>query len=260
MKVLRKATRRSPLDRKPLHNPGESLHRQREELVDDEFTSTILFAVVMAVAAVWEWARWYFNAPPSPVLLTGMALLAVAFAIYRLWRLRQRVRLLRLGEDGEKEVGHCLEDLRSQGCRVFHDIEGQGFNIDHLVISRRGIFVIETKTYSKPLRGQTVVTFDGERLLVNGRSPARNPVVQVQALRRWVRKLLADTTGRQFLIKGVIVFPGWYVPDENSNGEVWVLNPKRLPVFIGREPIQLPLEDVALVSSRISDYVQGVEK
>jgi hypothetical protein len=59
--------------------------------------------------------------------------------------------------------------------------------------------------------------------------------------------------------KPQVVFPGSYVPDENQIGVVWVLNPKRLPVFLGREPIQLPLEDVTLVSSRISDYVQAAD-
>jgi len=59
--------------------------------------------------------------------------------------------------------------------------------------------------------------------------------------------------------KPQVVFPGSYVPDENPEGEKWVLNPKRLPVFLGREPIQLPLAEVALVSPRIGDYVQAAD-
>ena len=43
-----------------------------------------------------------------------------------------------------------LEDLRAQGYAVFHDIPGDGFNVDHALIGPAGIFAIETKTRAKP--------------------------------------------------------------------------------------------------------------
>lgn len=35
------------------------------------------------------------------------------------------------------------------GVRFFHDVPADGFNLDHVVISPRWIYVIETKTISK---------------------------------------------------------------------------------------------------------------
>lgn len=44
-----------------------------------------------------------------------------------------------------------------------------------------GIFTVETKTFSKPARGNAKVTFDGENILVNGFRPDRDPVTQARA-------------------------------------------------------------------------------
>jgi len=70
---------RSPLERKPLRNPGESLHRKREELVEDELTPTLMFAAMMVVATLWEWGRWYFKTPPYPLHVSVLASLAVGY-------------------------------------------------------------------------------------------------------------------------------------------------------------------------------------
>jgi Nuclease-related domain len=247
----------SPLKRKPLRNPGESVHQERERLIEDQWVPYVFIAVMTACFAFFEWVRWYTKTPPQPVVFSVVALLAVALCTYKFFTVRKRNRALRLGEDGEKAVGQYLEHLRSHGCRVFHDIVGEGFNIDHVVVSLRGIFVIETKTYSKWGRG--VVEFNGERILVNGSAPERNPVRQVRALGAWFRDLLAESTGRRFPIRCAVVFPGWFVEDRaRKPSDVWVINPKGLPSFIEHEPVQLKPEDVALVSSRIIGHMQSI--
>jgi hypothetical protein len=250
---------RSPLKRKPLRNPGESVRQARQTLIEDEWISYVFVAVMMVFVAFFEWIQWYTKTPPQPVPVSVVALLAVAYCVYKYFTVRKRNRALRLGEDGEKEVGHSLEDLRQQGCRVFHDIVGSGFNLDHVVVSPRGIFVIETKTYSKSTRGRGVVEFDGERILVNGVEPERNAITQVRALAAWLRDMLAESTGRRFPIRCAVVFPGWFVENHAKRpSDVWVLNPKGLPTFIEHEPVQLKPEDVALVSSRIIAHMQNV--
>jgi len=251
--------KRSPLKRKPLRNPGESLQLERAWLFDEELLPSLLFATVFVLFAVHEWMQVFFNLGPSPRTISVVAMIAVGYCTFRFIALRKRSDRLRLGLEGEKAVGQFLEDLRRTGCRVFHDIVGDGFNIDHVVVSPRGIFVIETKTYSKSNRGRGVVEFDGERILVNGFEPERNAVRQVRALATWLRDLLAESTGRRFPIRCAVVFPGWFVENHTKRpSDVWVLNPKGLPTFIHREPVQLKPEDVALVSSRIIAHMQSV--
>ena len=72
---------------------------------------------------------------------------AAAFVAYRIrLLLRQSVRMdrLRLGLDAELAVGQELDQLMRQGAAVFHDFPADKFNIDHIVISRGGVFAIET--------------------------------------------------------------------------------------------------------------------
>ena len=113
--------------------------------------------------------------------MTIAAVLAALFAVWRFIRLRSRFRDLRQGEEGERAVGQFLERLRETGYQVFHDVIGFNANIDHVLIGSAGIFTIETKTWSKPLRGDARVPFDGERVWVGGHEPDRNPVVQARA-------------------------------------------------------------------------------
>jgi hypothetical protein len=58
-----------------------------------------------------------------------------------------------------------LEGLREGGASVFHDVPGEGFNLDHAVIARSGILVIDTKTCSKPDM-VAKITFDGQIILL----------------------------------------------------------------------------------------------
>jgi hypothetical protein len=45
-----------------------------------------------------------------------------------------------MAKDGEKAVGEFLERFREKGYRIFHDIVGGDFNIDHVLIGPSGIY------------------------------------------------------------------------------------------------------------------------
>jgi len=137
---------RSPIKDKPLRLPGQSVDEQREKLIEDRFEFPALFALIVTAFAGIEWWRDYTAAPPAPWLMTATALAAIAFAAWRLYRLRPRLRALRLVSEGEKAVGQFLEGLRAKGYRVFHDVVGTGFNVDHVLIGPAGVFTIETKS------------------------------------------------------------------------------------------------------------------
>jgi hypothetical protein len=183
---------------------------------------------------------------------------ALGYALFRFFRVRRDVKALRLGRDGEKDVGQKLEALRKGGYEVFHDIIGDGFNLDHVLIGPAGIFTIETKTHSKPLKGNPSVVFDGDKIIIGGLEPERNPVVQAKAQASWLRELLAESTGRKFEVRPVMVYPGWFVENKRpSNKAVWVLNPKGLPTFLDHEPVQLKPEDIQLASYHLGRFVRG---
>ena len=49
-----------------------------------------------------------------------------------------RLRKARLGLYGKMAAGQEIDQLMRAGARVFHDLPGDGFNIDHVIVARQG--------------------------------------------------------------------------------------------------------------------------
>ena len=249
---------KSPLKSKPLRNPGQSVDEHITDLITDDLIPYFFLAGTFIVVAILEWQRWATNSPPSPIAFTGMAIVALLLVVRKMIIVRKKTKALKIGRDGEKAVGQYLELLRERGAKVFHDIPAEGFNLDHVVIDKSGIYAIETKTFSKPDKGSSSVTYDGEKVLVNGREPDRNPVIQIKSMSAWLRDLLKESTGKDCKPRPVVVFPGWFVEPtaEARNSDVWVLNPKALPSFISNSKPQLESDEVEMLSYHLSRYVR----
>jgi hypothetical protein len=210
------------------------------------------------VLAGMEWLRPYYDLAPNPVLYSIAAVLSVAYAAFRFVRALPALRALKLARDGERTVGQFLERLREKGYQVFHDVLGSGFNVDHAIIGPAGIFTVETKTWSKPTTRDAKVQFDGQTLKVAGIDADRDPVVQAKAQASWLRELLAESAGRKFPVRPVVLFPGWFVEqDKGSTREMWVLNPKALPDFLDYEPRALSDADIHLASFHLSRFIRA---
>jgi len=195
---------RSPLKSWPLRNPGQSLDEQIHDLISDYALGPAVFALFLVLLAALEWIEYAQAIPPKPVLYSVPAVVALGYAVFRFFPVRREVRALRLGRDGEKDVGQKLEVLRKKGYEILHDIIGNGFNLDHVLIGPAGIFTVETKTHSKLVKGNPSILFDGDKIIVGGLEPERNPVVQAKAQASWLRELLAESTGRKFEVRPVI--------------------------------------------------------
>jgi hypothetical protein len=247
---------RSPLKRRPLHNPGQSLDEQIQDLVVGPIFSWAAAMSLMVVFALQEWLRWWLALPYQPVALSLAAVVAVALGgIRRLRALIRQLRALKLGRDGERAVGQELEKLRAAGHEIVHDVAAEGFNVDHVVIGPHGIYTVETKTLSRPARGRAELACSDDAILLNGRPMQRNPVPQCKAQAAWLRSLLEESTGRRFEVRPVVVFPGWFVPPECKNRSgVWVLNPRALPEFIRNEPAALTAQQVRSAAYHVRTY------
>jgi hypothetical protein len=252
---------RSPLKVSPLRNPGQSLDEELQRILVDKFLPYFIFPPLFIALAIGEWSRLYLSSSPSPRFATVLALISVLYSIYQVRKMRPKLRALKLGREGEKVVGQSLEDLRSSGAIVLHDIMADGFNVDHVVISSKGIFVIETKTRSKPNGRDAKITFDGDKVSIDGRFPTRDPVKQVVANTAWVQEMLKERTGRSFPARPVVLFPGWFVETvgARAHDRVWVLNPKGLPAFIDQEKPTLSLEDMKTATCHLAQHVRSIK-
>ena len=252
------ANNRPQLRIKPLRNPGQSLDEQLDKLINDQVFTYVWFAACLVLLALYEWVAYLLDMPRRPILLSVCAVAATAVLAVKFPTFRRRARAIRLGRDGERLVGQLLESLRADGAIVLHDIPGDGFNVDHLVVSDRGILVVETKTIYKPTSNARI-SFAGDQILYDGKKPRRDPIRQVRAQAKWITDLLAESTGRHFPVRSALLFPQWWVEPapESIRKDVWVLEPKALPAFLKNEPRRLTPEDVYLIASRLRGYVQG---
>lgn len=252
---------RSPLKNKPLRNPGQSVHDERIDLLYDKVFAPAMIAVMLIVWASLEWWRFYFPARPQPLPMSVFAIAALCYAVWQFRKYRPRIKALRLAEDGEKAVGQFLDTLRETGYQVFHDVVGDGFNVDHVLIGPAGVFSIETKTWKKPQRGSPEIQFDGVTLTAGGKVPERNPLIQAKAQAGWLKQLLLESTGKGFFVRPVILFPGWYIKaSRESRRKLWVLEPKALPSFLAQVDAEITPEDVKLAAFHLSRFIRNQER
>lgn len=246
--------RRSPLQDKQLRRPGQSLEPEIEKLR----LNIIIYLIITSffiIFAFYAWWLWYINLPPQPIVASTLAVIIAVYSSVKIRKLFKQLRNHQQGQLGEREVGQIINPLIAKGYTIFHDVTGGKFNIDHVVLSPRGIFAIETKTYSKPSRGIPEVRFDGNNVTLTGHPPDAAPVDEAVRHARWLRGILGkDSKGKLFKVKPVIVFLNWYYRDTGHNKDIWVLNPLMLEVQIAREPISLTEFDIEIAKVRLEPY------
>ncbi len=255
-----KTDKKSPLHDQPLRYAGQSIDDAINKLFDNDITEALFLSTVFVIVTILTWISVLIGPFINPIIFTVATLIIVIYSSNKIIISRREIAKLKLGRDGEKIVAENLDKLKQEGDVVFHDIVGDKFNIDHVVLSKHGIFVIETKTRTKPSRGNPSISYDGTKILVNGFEPDRNAVDQVIALSKWLGNEIKASTGKTFPIRPVIVFPGWFVEPISSAVSVWVLNPIALLSFIQNEPINISDTDLCLLAYHLSRYIRTIHK
>lgn len=261
--------KRSPLKAPPLRHAGQSLEAQIEDLVLDKSVPWLMVIALVVYTAAMNWVQYLLSTPELTmcVIWTVAAAIAIPFAARRVRRNRKKIESLKLGRDGERIVAQYLDEyVVPHAYRVLNDVverdgEAITFNIDHVLIGPGGVFVLETKTRSKPTLGEPVVEYDGARVRVDGGPWDEAPIRQAKANAAHVRRILEETTGRRDVrVRAVLLFPGWWIEGTSSGKDVWVLEPKALPGWLEQERPGLAREDAALYASRLAGHVRLLEK
>lgn len=155
----------------------------------------------------------------------------------------ERLRRILKGALGEREVGQILDELRNDGYFAVHGLtirateDGRPVgDIDHVLVGRAGVFVVETKRLSKNSRGRhPTVIFDGQSVTVDGFSPDRNPIAQARGGALEVSRMIRAATGREIWVNAIVVYPGcWVKAVSEPAPEISVMNPKQLFAWLRR--------------------------
>ena len=254
----KKKLKKSPLKGKPHRFAGQSVHEEMDRLVNDKFLIYLLGATFFTLLAALEWWAFYRNAPRLPYTYTFVALLAILTCIYQFFKIRSQYRSLKLGRDGEQVVGQYLESLRREGFYVYHDIIGDGFNIDHVVICEQGVFAIETKTYSKPAKGKPMIKNEGSALLIAGYRNETIPV-QARAIKASLKSIIEPYMTKQTPVRAAVIFPGWFVDVDHKKLDFWVLHPTGLMPFIEHCEKILTVDEAKKLSNHFSRVVRPID-
>lgn len=252
-----KDQKKSPFDRSiPMRAAGDSITEEINATLDDKLLGPLLFAMMTVMMALFEWLRFYNNSKPSPYLFTIVAIIACAYLAYKIPKIRNNLKQLRLGRDGERVVAHYVEELRAYGFAVFHDVPSGDANVDHIIIGTKGIFTIETKTMQKPVRGACKVSIANGVVYANGSALPRNPLIQARAQANWLKNFLAESKFN-VPVWPVVAFPGWFVNQDGVKAEnAWVIEPKQLQPKIERQSDRYSPEQVSAMVSALRSYIR----
>jgi len=233
--LRRRRRRRSPLDGKQIgHLPGQQLLERIDKEafeaghgVDIMMTAAPLLALIWATMRI-DWRVVRFGAGEL-LFVIGW----VAWVAYGAWKYQRHALRREQAQDGllaERVTGMQLNRLMAQGCLILHDLPFGNFNIDHVVVSPRGVFAIETKSFRKPKHAQpgkpATVSFDGSALRFPDfitMAPLEQARRQAQALSNFLREAL----GESIYVQPAVALPGWWIEKTEAGkaGDIFVFTP-----------------------------------
>jgi hypothetical protein len=174
---------------------------------------------------------------PVILVVSGGFLYWVKAMSNRADRYSKRALDARRGAVAEEVVGNLLGDLPA-GYFVVHDFVSKIGNIDHILISKKGILTVETKSH----RG--VVTCEGTVLKREGRPFEKDFVKQAWAEAFSLRDLLASHGISASKPQPVILFANACVQVRQQVRGVDIVSGRDFPAYLKRLQSQLSAREV----------------
>lgn len=200
---------------KLLRFPAQKL----DEKIDDiNYKFTSISIIVTTVFSIFS------------ILISGwFGLLNIAFILFwSSWYIKE-VDNYKLGRDGEKAMAQYLHMIAREGKNIYiyHDIVSERFNIDHVVLSKQGIFIIDTKTYSKQKKSKNIISSYGKNLYKNKDKIDKDLIYQIKGQAKWLNEQIEKELNKTYEIRCIIAFIGWYVDIKPIDG-VYLTNAKNI--------------------------------
>ena len=218
--------RKNPINMDLLRSPGESLREQIEDKkldIDTYLTMIPVLPLVLYISYLQSSKSIFYS-----LVLCCSGVICILIATYKLQKLIKIKTKLSLGYDAELSIGQELNTLMRDGYYVFHDIPAENYNIDHVVVGATGVFAVETKGRSKPIKkdgtSEFKVKYDGKQLSFPNwveTKPLEQAKRQANSLQKW----LSSAVGEAVEVKPILAIPGWYIERSGSQGII-VINGK----------------------------------
>lgn len=232
------------LDTTPLRYPGQSLHEKLNDAYEMSVARLSYVAGIFLGAAVISLGSHTIPVLNNPWVVVPTSFSACIITFMLTWRHHRKLHRLKTGLKGEQIVGEELNyRISGPDAFVFHDIVFETYNIDHLIVSTRGIFSIETKAVRndtdkesqiKIIATDDYVDIKGVRYHEHVKQALRNAVSMAELLKK-----LGFT---DIPVHGVLLYPGRWV--DGNPRKILVRNQRSFCTHFEHLP---PEHDLALV-------------
>ena len=253
---------RMPFEVKKIRRrPGQSAGEHWRAIVENGLDSAFLSVILGGTYLGWSLVQRFKVVFP---IALGVALfvICISFAVWKFFKVKREVRTWRLGENGEQYVGQTLEkDMRPLNYDVFHDVvikkDKRTFNLDHVLIGPKGVYVVETKAWRKPEKGSPEIEYKDGHLCKMGHVVKDDAVKEAVSLAREANRLFHDLTGRSYYVKPLLVIAGWFCRCNNlHDSQLAVLNEKQVAAWVQKDtPQRMPdPKDLELLRVKLEQY------
>jgi hypothetical protein len=258
-----------PQQEKLLRPPGYSLLLKLDESLESILLHMLGASGLLSIAvlgAVGAAAFLGANGPLSYTVFFSAVFVAGTVPgialIFRAWRKTLELRNAHLGLRGEQAVAEVLHEVGDAGYRAFHDLQPKGtWNVDHVVVSTRGVFLIETKARRRrpPKREQPkhVVIYDGRSLIFPCGTDAK-AIAQAQRNAAWLTDFLSKKTCEVVRVEAIVVIPGWYT-ENKGNFPVKVMNTNYLRTYLRKQPERIDPAQVRRIVAALDEECRTLE-
>ncbi|PKH33669.1 nuclease-related domain-containing protein [Shewanella sp. ALD9] len=222
----RDRTVKLPVDREQLQRiPAFGLQQEIQDLQINLIASMLMGVLVVCLPFAINSVQAHITVGKFPWIFAIISIIGLSYCGYKTWKNFSKLTKLRLGHTAEIATANELIGLQALGYQVFHDIQADGFNIDHLAIGKNGVFAIETKGRHKRKRdskstsatqGKDYQLFYKDGRLCFPSWTETKPIEQATRQATWVSQWLTKATGQQVFSSPVLVFPGWFVTNQTK--------------------------------------------
>ncbi|HTV48764.1 MAG TPA: nuclease-related domain-containing protein [Phycisphaerae bacterium] len=268
----REKTEKPPQTEKLLRPPGYSLSLRLEKVFDHLMDKLFISCIYSLIAGFWVVVlsfSFFLHAPflwrEICVSIFVVFVVASAMAALKAFHCFKELRNIRLGISGEQAVAEALNEVADIGFRAFHDLTEENWNIDHVAVGERGVFLIETKARRR--RGsrnglqEHKVIFDGESLqFPSYKYKDAEPIKQAKRNAIWLANYLYKKTGESVRVEALVILPGWFVRNsEKGNFPVQVMNAKYLIQFLRGQDSKIESAQVRRIITALDEKCRDVE-
>lgn len=249
----KKPKRDLPFDQALLPQAGQSAREKRDQIWDEK-VAPWLFCIGVAVMIIIT--AWLVALVRPPALAASAATTsAVLISIVALFRMRRAIKEMKgysLGYKGEVYVSQCLDKLKAQGWRLFEDVPNEKGNVDHVLVGPGGIFTIETKTHSRKDGKKVEVTFDGQKVAING-FETDEPIKQAFAEAGFIKNLVGATKAD---VQPVLIYVGAMI-NYRGDRQLWVMHENKFLSWMETQRKKLDPALVTQACAALDGYIQG---